>query len=98
MNIVASSTSKINNSDDQLNLFLLSRTFYKSNLFEFEQNSRLCNHSIFSWSEIHNYNYIFIDDNEIGLEFFLKCFSDKLSLKLSFNNFHIYKINDYHKD
>ena len=29
MNIVTSSTSKINNSDDQLNLFLLSRTFIK---------------------------------------------------------------------
>lgn len=98
MNIVASSTSKINNSDDQLNLFLLSRTFHKANLFEFEQNLSLCNHSIISWSEIHNYNYIFIDENEIDLEFFLKCFSDNLSIKLSFNNFHIYKINDYHKD
>jgi hypothetical protein len=96
MNIVASSTSKINNSDDQLNLFLLSRTFHKANLFEFDQHSNLCNLSIISWSEIYNYKYIFIDENEIDLEFFLKCFSDNLSIKFSFNNFHIYKIKDYH--
>ena len=74
MNIVTSSTSKINNSDDQLNLFLLSRTFYKANLYKFEQYSSYCNHSIISWSEIHNYKYIFLDENEIDLEIFLKCF------------------------
>ena len=96
MNILVSNTSKINNSDDQLNLFSLSRTFRKTNLFNFNHKTNFCNPSIISWSKIHKYKHIFIDENEIDLGTFLKCFSENLSIIFSFKNFHIYEIEDYH--